>query len=126
MKFWYSIIRFVPDVARGEFVNVGLCLVEDGSRPDEEFGWIGYHQGIVKSNWSRALSFSGWKSLDTVVDLFNDFSFPKTYDELIKESKRSGIIQYSSPLPCTSESGDEMFGRLWNRLVKDLGEEGRH
>jgi len=57
-KFWLYIIRYVGNVVRGEFVNMAVCLAEDGDGHDR---FVGFE---CLKNWDRLQGF--FPSADSV------------------------------------------------------------
>ncbi len=128
MRYSYSTIRFVPDPARGEFVNLGLIV---GS--DETGEW----RIETVQNRSRARKLEeGSKSLPSVVaelekieaqlelalesDYSNALSFEISENWLASMAIESrNVVQYSMPMPIAAESPDEAIEILWPRMIVD-------
>lgn len=126
MSFQFSLIRFVLDPARGEFVNIGA--VADS---DEAHEW----ELRLVSNLSRA------KALDDRGVLSKAFAYaagledhiaaldvlPETGDaepissELLRHRAKEmhNIIQFSPPAPVAADSADAALELVFEHLVLD-------
>jgi hypothetical protein len=126
MSFQFSLIRFVPDPARGEFVNIGAVA---GS--DEAHEW----ELRLVSNLSRA------KALDDRGVLSKAFAYaagledhiaaldvlPETGDaepissDLLRRraTEMHNIIQFSAPAPVAADSADAALELVFDQLVLD-------
>lgn len=129
MRYAYSLIRFVPDPARGEFVNVGAIV---GS--DESSEWqVRQIQNPVRA---RAIDAHGsldavWTFIDRVgaeldrfeASLHQSLFGPET--ELSEEwlwqlhADHQNIVQVSTPTPMVAESADDALERIFDLLVLD-------
>jgi hypothetical protein len=130
MKFVYSLIRYVPDPMRGEFVNVGAIA---GS--DESSEW----EVRQVENPIRARQFDESGSLPAVfafidqlarsVDAFEDSITSPTLDEpeislsedwlTAVHSDHRNIVQLSPPLPLIADSATEALDRVFDELIVD-------
>lgn len=124
MAYSFSLIRFVPDPARGEFVNIGAVA---GDEDGEDWGvrWI--------SNYTRA------RALDPSGLLSSAKAFTARLDERVADSERlvaddegpstawltalavdmNNIIQVSDPAPIVAESAEAALDAIFERLVVD-------
>ena len=122
----YSLVRFVPDPARGEFVNLGAIA---GSEESAEWQ---YRQ---VENFSRASRIDDHKSLEAV------WAFLSRVDRAIEDFERSqqslfepevepseawlqqlyvdhrNVVQLSPPTPMVANSADEALDRVFDQLV---------
>lgn len=134
MRFIYSIIQFVPDAVRGEFVNVGAIV---GS--DETFQW----EIVQVANLKRARAIQERpSSLNVVADFINHYGtvfdmwsageddpyldfdaepeFAPTEEWLAELSRVSrSSVRVSRPLPVAAESLDEAIQAVSGRLLVD-------
>lgn len=133
MRFVYSVIRYVPDTARGEFVNVGAIVGNE-----ETAEW----RVRQISNPTRARQFddraaleAAWSFIDRIgreIDRFEQaneslFDPEVELDErwLARLHKRHrNLVQLSPPTPVVAETADEAMDRVFGQLVLDP--EGRH
>jgi hypothetical protein len=126
MSFQFSLIRFVPDPARGEFVNVGAIAGSDEAR-DWELRLV--------SNLSRA------KALDDRGVLSKAFAYaagledhiaaldplPETggaepiSSELLRRraTEMHNIVQFSPPAPVAADSAEAALDLVFDQLVLD-------
>jgi len=111
----YSIIRFVPDPARGERVNIGMVA---GSEITGEWG--------VRrvQDTSRAAGLATQEEADMVfayLDRFiEELSSNYDYNEASHRQRVrdwQNALQLSAPLPVLAESVEEVFADLWPRLI---------
>ena len=128
MRFVYSLIRFVPDPAKGEFVNVGAIV---GSELSSEW------QIRQVSNPVRARALDDERSLDLVwafctrvgadIDRFED-SLYRLFDSEVELSEdwlenlhtqHRNIVQLSPPSPMVADSADEALDRLFSQMILD-------
>ena len=128
MRFVYSLIRFVPDPAKGEFVNVGAIV---GSELSSEW------QIRQVSNPARARALDDERSLDLVwafcnrvgadIDRFED-SIYRLFDSEVELSEdwlenlhtqHRNIVQLSPPSPMVADSADEALDRLFSQMILD-------
>jgi Protein of unknown function (DUF3037) len=126
MPFQFSLIRFVPDPARGEFVNIGAVA---GS--DEAQEW----ELRLVSNLSRA------KALDDRGVLSKAFAYAAGLEdhisaleatsgsggaapissELIRQraTEMHNIVQFSPPAPVAADSAEAALELVFDQLVLD-------
>ena len=128
MRFVYSLVRFVPDPARGEFVNVGAVA---GSEESSEWAI----RQIENPRRARALgppealeavwSFIG--RVDTVLDRHQE-SLHQIFEADIVPSEdwlerlhkdHRNIVQISSPTPMVAETVEEALDKVFDLLVVD-------
>ena len=128
MRYIYSLIRFVPDPARGEFVNVGAIV---GSEESSE--WQVRQIGNPKR--ARAIDENAslgavWSFIDRVgadVDNFEAATRPLfgpgvelTEDWLWRlHADHQNIVQLSAPVPMVAESADEALESVFELMVLD-------
>lgn len=109
---WW-LLRWVPEPARGEFVNIGV-IVHLG---DE----LGYR---VTNDLSRARALGGEPAsiLATVEWLISHALSSSSRLEFLEEQRRErrNLLQLSEPLPAswTGKSAHELAGFLFDRLVR--------
>jgi hypothetical protein len=128
MRFVYSVVRFVPDPARGEFVNVGAIV---GSEESSEW------QLRQIDNPVRARAIDDhrtleavWSFLDQVgrdIDeyetaterlLFDGVELSEAWLERLFVDHRN-VVQLSRPTPMIAASADEALDRVFEQLVID-------
>jgi hypothetical protein len=128
MKYVYSVIRFVPDPSRGEFINVGAIA---GSEESSEWE-IRQIENPVRA---RGLDDHGtldavWSFIDRVGHEIDDFEHATTTllgpnrelsEEWLEELHRRhrNIVQLSPPVPVIAESASEALERVFNLMVED-------
>ena len=128
MRFVYSLVRFVPDPARGEFVNVGALV---GSEESSEWGvrQIANPERARRFGSPEALD-AVWSFLDKVgnsVDRYQESleSLFKAETELSEQwlaelyRDHRNIVQLSYPTPMVAESADDALDRVFELLIVD-------
>jgi Protein of unknown function (DUF3037) len=128
MRFVYSVVRFVPDPARGEFVNVGAIV---GSEESSEWDV----QQI--SNPVRARAIDDHKALDGVWSFLDrvgrDIDEHEQATERLLESpvelseawleglfiNHRNIVQLSPPTPMVASSSEEALDRVFEQMIVD-------
>ena len=128
MRFIYSLIRFVPDPARGEFVNVGAIV---GSEESSEW------QIRQIENPVRARLLDERNSLDAVwtfVDRLGtsideyDLSFDQLFEPSVELSEgwleqlhadHRNIVQLSPPTPLMAESAEDALDMIFDLAILD-------
>lgn len=125
MKYDYSVVRFVPDTFRAEFVNVGLIV----GNPE-----TGEWRTKRVSNAARARAIRNdaelsavWDYLDRVdelVDAGEDDAAPTPATPgpgwLADEHHRlRNLVQLSRPRPVSADSVDDAMAFLWGRMIVD-------
>lgn len=128
MRHIYSLVRFVPDPARGEFVNVGAIV---GSEESSEWQ-IRQIENPVRA---RALDDSSsldavWSFMDSIGSTFDAFeaaseSLFGVEEELTEDwllalhASHQNIVQLSPPTPMVAESAEEALDRVFDLLILD-------
>lgn len=128
MRHVYSVVRFVPDPARGEAVNVGII-----AGADESGEWTLRTVG----NYSRARRLDDrellpgvrerLERLEALVERYTDAQRPLLSSgppEIVDEqwlaklsSESANVLQFTWPLPVVAENAEEAIELLWDRLV---------
>lgn len=125
MPYFFSLIRFVPDTARGEFVNIG-AIAGDERTGDWAVRWI--------SNYSRAIALDSSGALPAAKAFTAEFearvmrltqlSFedePPTLQWLAEmATEMNNIVQLSDPAPVAADSAEAALDRVFERLLVDL------
>jgi hypothetical protein len=126
MSYQYSLLRFVPDPARGEFVNVGILAGDDDAgdwdlrliqnlrraRSIDEEGALGI-----------ALSFAARLedhivALDPVAELADVEPISTGYVLQLSEEMQN-VVQLTPPMPVAAGSADEALDLLFGELLVD-------
>ena len=128
MRYVYSLVRFVPDPARGEFVNVGAIV---GSEQSSEW------QVRQIENPVRARAIDDSQTLDAVWSFIDSIgsrvdayeaglnSLFEPDEELTEEwleklhADHQNIVQVSPPTPMVAESAEEALDRIFELMVLD-------
>lgn len=128
MKYVYSTIRFVPDPARGEFVNVGALV---GSEDVGEWK-IRFVESLKRA---RALDDRGllpalWSGVDAIarqLDMYEaavesssepEFEPSEKWLERLWEESRN-VLQLSRPAPIVANDADDALDILFRELIVD-------
>jgi hypothetical protein len=124
MAYKFTLIRFVPDPARGEFVNIG-AIAGDEDANDWGVRWI--------SNYTRA------NALDSAGLLPAAKAFTAVLDERVADLERprldsepptvawlaslaeemNNVVQLSDPAPVVADSAEAALDLVFERLLVD-------
>lgn len=128
MKCVFSLIRFVPDPVRGEFINVGAVVgnVETGSWQLRRIKNFTRAQKLDDSKTLKAV----WPFIDEIysqIDKSNEARsslFPSDYqlDEawlMSLHRDHRNVVQFSSPSPIAAESVDDALETIWRTFILD-------
>jgi hypothetical protein len=129
MRYVYSVVRFVPDPTRGEFVNVGAIV---GSETTSEW------QVRQIDNPVRARAVDDRKSLDAVwsfmdgvgrqideYDRATESLFPQSAPDLSENwldrlcAEHRNIVQLSAPAPMVAGSAEEALDLVFEEMIVD-------
>jgi hypothetical protein len=122
MRFEYSVVRYVPNPATGEFVNIGAIA---GS--DETGDWSLRQAG----NPRRARLFGPLESLNAVDAFMNDVgsrldTFGLMQSDDISEAwlvdlqrRHRNVVQLSVPAPVIAETAEEALELVFSQVITD-------
>lgn len=125
MRYWTSIVRFVPDPARGEFINVGAI-----AGTDETDDW----QIRTVANWTRAKRLDEDGKLGALMTFVSDFTdraefgtlgfgqpaSPLSLDRLRQLSdEMRNVVQVSTPTPVLASSAEAALELVFSEFVVD-------
>ena len=130
MRHVYSVVRFVPDPAKGECVNLGLLA---GSEDSEE--WI--LQTVAQRGRARQLGGAGalpgvasyLERLAAELEMYSDAHASGQLALLVERepfsegwlanlaSEQRGIVQFTAPQPVDVESAQAAVEMLWDQLI---------
>lgn len=126
MRFVYSVVRFVPDPARGEFVNVGAIAGSEESS-DWDLRWI--------TNAVRARAIDDRKALEAVWSFLDEVGrdideYAKATEQLLDTSidlseawlerlfiDHRNIVQLSPPMPMVALSAEDALDRVFDEMI---------
>lgn len=115
-RWYYMLLRWVPNPARGEFINIG-CIVFDNAEQD-----------------NMALRLSGRKRanrLDQIPEALEEMiesTMARLWDAAPEERVETGrqmvhdhrnIVQFSTPLPMVAQSTSQALDFIFPKLVGD-------
>lgn len=116
MSIWLSVVRFVPDPAKGEFINVGAIAGNDGSEEVEV---------RAVSNWSRAKHLDEHNTLSAVMDFISTIQ-DQAADESISKvdifrlsEEMSNVVQIGPPVPIVASSLSTAIDLAFAELIVD-------
>jgi hypothetical protein len=128
MRYVYSVVRFVPDPARGEFVNVGAIA---GSEDSSEWLWRQVENPVrARAVDDRKALEAVWAFLDRVGREMDDYeraheSLFEPPVELSEEwlqrlyAEHRNVVQLSPPAPMVASTADEALDRVLDQMVLD-------
>lgn len=126
MEYQYWIIRFVPNVARGEFTNIGIvCGKDDGD-------WaVGFDTRFVKNHGglsSDLNELSSWERwFRRTVDSHTNTPLTSSHQGVSSgwiqhlRSRQANSVQFSEPAPIQVGSAREGVDLLFPHLVERTG-----
>jgi len=122
MRHVYSIIRYVPNTASGERVNIGLLA---GSEATGEW----YLQAVTERSRARYLGGSEqtldavFEYLQRLADSIKDENGGPPSEECSEEwirdlaGRQLGVVQFSQPLPMEADGAKSAIAMLWSDLI---------
>jgi hypothetical protein len=126
MRFVFSVMRFVPDPARGEFINIGAVVGSDvtGEWDLRTAGNLKRARKLDDDN-SLASVFGAIDALGKTIDRSEDDDDPTAASEqwltrLWQES--NNVIQFSEPAPISAPSLAAAMETIFERLVPDTAQ----
>ncbi len=117
MRYQYAVVRYVPDTARGEYVNVGAVVVSP------ETGEGGVRQ---VENPARARRLAGgvrlksvWAYLDYLSGLVEQHvgGDPSWLNRAYSDA--NNVVQLSSPAPISAESAEAALDAVFDLFIVD-------
>ncbi len=128
MRYVYSVVRFVPDPARGEFVNVGAIA---GSEDSSEWLWRQVENPVrARAVDDRKALEAVWAFLDRVGREMDEYE--KAQESLFEPSvelseewlqrlyaEHRNVVQLSPPTPMVASTADEALDRVFDQMVLD-------
>lgn len=120
MSYQYWIIRFVPDVARGEFSNIGIVCGRDGGDWAVEFDLrsVRSHGGLK----SDLRELSGWTSWfrRAVIGGSGSTEAREASSGWVEHlrTRQANSVQFSDPAAVSARSAAEGVDLLFSRLVE--------
>jgi Protein of unknown function (DUF3037) len=124
MAYKFSLIRFVPDPARGEFVNIGAIAGDDEAR-DWEVRTISNHRRAKaldeRGAWAAALGFvAGLDDRVAALDERPGAAGSLTVGELERlATEMQNIVQLTPPAPVVADSAEQALDRVFDHLIVD-------
>src|SRR5215218_10174469 len=125
MSYRFSVIRFVPDPARGEFVNLG-AIVGDEEAQDWDMRVISNYRrakaidprGVLPDALSFVASLDEWVSSDEQLQLEGPEAPTVERLALLAQESRN-IVQFTPPAPVVASSSEEALDLLFDNLILD-------
>ncbi|QOD92988.1 DUF3037 domain-containing protein [Chryseoglobus sp. 28M-23] len=111
----YWVIRYVPDVARGEFHNVGVVCGSSNGDWAAAFDW----QYLHKKTPRDVLEWAEWFN-DQVRQgeaLMPDHEFTRGWVEGIRQ-RQANSVQVGPPLPVVSDNARDAAATLYRQIVQ--------
>lgn len=101
----YSIIKFVPNPIRGEYINIGLCV---GTEDD----WR------IEFTDKRACVIDEFKVLPTILVHLGRIKDEKRINDKFFQDSGQSIIQYTTPKLVLGDDPDKIFDMMWEVMVE--------
>lgn len=117
-RFVYSVIRYVPDSARGEYVNIGLIVGSDDThewalRPVDD-------RSRAEQLGKPELVPEVFRYLEWLAVEIREQPSPVEEGWLRYLEWQRGLVQFSAPLPAYGENAVAVINMLWAVLVTDV------
>lgn len=127
-RYVYSVLRFCPNPASGEFVNIGAIVGSDDS---------GEWELRTVENQKRARQIDENRIFDKVFSILNDTArrideYTDSMDELLPGDEKineswlwrfyeysQNLIQLSTPAPMIADNFSEAIGQVFDELIID-------
>lgn len=128
MRFVYSLVRFVPDPARGEFVNVGAIV---GSEESSEWQVRQVENPVRARTLDESNSLDAvWTFLDRVGSSIDEYeaAVDQLFDPSVELSEvwldrlhadHRNLVQLSQPAPMVADSAEEALDRVFELAILD-------
>ncbi|HEX8075218.1 MAG TPA: DUF3037 domain-containing protein [Thermoleophilaceae bacterium] len=123
MSYFFSMIRFVPDAARGEFINLG-ALAGDADSGDWDFRLISNFkraraidaQGLLPA----ALRFAGELQERLPLDDDGEDATAWTIENLqLLSGEMNNLVQLSAPTPVVADSAERALDIVFDSMIFD-------
>ncbi len=113
MKYVYSIVRFVPDPTRGEFINVGAIVGSD-QNSDWKVRRINNDKRVRYMDEHHTRD-AAWDFLDSIG---RDYALSEAKLEQLYVDHRN-IVQLSMPIPMVASDAEEALDSIFEHKVFD-------
>jgi hypothetical protein len=124
--YTYSIVRFVPDPARGESINFGLLVGDDDAREWElRLGQNLKRARAVDDRGALPLALAFADQLEGHIEALEALPGTGTLEPISLELVRrlsgemNNVVQLSEPTPVAAETAAEAFDLLFEELLVD-------
>lgn len=130
---WYSLVRYSPDIIRGEVINVGLILHSVGTEKQTKYYILEESSTKVKSILESKSDINTYKSFKDILDYYlsesknnligqvGNVTIGSYYDEnflnLLYENYRSKKMNISEPVFALTENMDLLFNAIFKRYI---------
>jgi Protein of unknown function (DUF3037) len=126
VKYVYSVVRFVPDPIRGEFVNVGMIIGSDDTS-EWELRVVG-NTRRARALDDRRLLPAVWDFIDKLGRRLDDYSDAMQGSEQPEESvseewlsqlseSSQNVVQLSFPAPVRADNLEQAFKQLFPQFI---------
>jgi hypothetical protein len=129
MKYVYSVVRFTPDPARGEFINIGAIVGSDETQEWQVRQVSNLRRAVAideKKSLYAATSFlvSVERSIEEFERAFDRSLFPRPSsisESWLAEHHRDlrNIVQVSEPFPVLAGSIDDAMDTVFSQCIVD-------
>jgi hypothetical protein len=110
----YWVIRYVPNVARGEFQNIGIVCGSDGGDWAVGFDWQFVHSRVPRDVLEWAQWFS--RQVHQSDAYIQDHEFTRAWVEGIR-TRQANSIQIAPPMPIGAATAHDAAETLFEHLV---------
>lgn len=128
MRYVYSVVRFVPDPARGEFVNIAAIV---GSEESSEWQWSQVDNPVrARAIDDRSALGAVWAFLDRVGREMDGYERAQEslFEPEVELSEdwlqrlyvdHQNLVQLSPPAPMVAASAEEALERVFDEMIPD-------
>lgn len=129
MPYFFSLLRFVPDTARGEFVNLG-AIAGDSEVADWDVRFISNMKRAKaidsEGHLPAAMSFLAELQERLPVEDDDDESTFALEDLTALAASMNNVVQLTKPEPIVASDAEEALDFLWRDLVLDPERNASH
>ena len=121
MLYSYWVVRYVPNIARGEFTNIGLVVGTDGADWATRFETRNVpNPGALRSDLRELSSWVRWFGARVgaySATTFEESSVSRGWLEHLRV-RQANSVQFSEPLPIEAETSEQALALLFPHLIE--------
>lgn len=121
MLYNYWVVRYVPNIARGEFTNIGLVVGSDAADWATRFETRNVpNPGMLRSDLRELSSWVHWFKARVAAysaTTFEESSVSRAWLDHLR-ARQANSVQFSEPLPIEAESAEQGLSLLFPHLIE--------